>query len=334
MSGLPTPPLSERFSQGSSSGITMPSGTHIDTADFYRYGSPGPLMFLPLLAIPPHSMNIANAAKTASLPWSELKKGCVSALENNNTSFDLCECVHRRPTPAPMSEPDLTIMIVSSKDESWITSLDEIRNYIISIGFDHLQIEFIDPLINLCLITSPAIETNLARDWREFLCAKIISVIRPCEWLSLEICRMGLSGNKKDPLTVSVTLPATKDDITEWYPRRLEMIDILRETGYSQVRVDLGHGTISRATGGHSDPDDSDLDLDVLTLDDYTLPMRMGKSISLEDGESGTFGGILQLTARSGAQTLYGLTCWHVVADSKDKQVYEVEGKLFCSKYA
>lgn len=52
-----------------------------------------------------------------------------------------------------------------------------------------------DPTTGLKL--QPCLRLRVARDWNDILSARVISVIRPCVWLSLGIRRIGLSDDKR-----------------------------------------------------------------------------------------------------------------------------------------
>ncbi len=282
-------------------------------------------MFLPLLSVRPERFVVQPSSSSISIHWDQLRKVCVNVLHKNSISSDTCELVHRRPIPQPSSQEDLTVLVVTPKTDQWITALDDMRGQLNQLGFTSLQIEFIDPSLMHLQTTSPPRHPEFTRAWNTGLETKVSQVLSRHKYLTLEVCRMGFKAkSEENNLTVSITIPV-KPVETEWYQSLADVHDLLKEASFPDVHLDIAHGRLTNTIDQFTE---SDLDIQPLEMADYALQMGMGRSLSLQDGQSGTFGGIVNLSQGGLGRGTFGVTCWHVVADGKKKQPEEVQGKV------
>jgi len=312
---FPTPPNSPKRREGSSSGTILRNGEFCDITSEHRIGGPRPLLFLPLLSDHPEpNLSLGGRPFDRRL----FQPIMIDKLRQYIVTWSFCDFVHRRPTPDPLSHEDLTLLVVSERSQGWIPALENIREFYVSVGFDNLQVELIEPfLYNGPTISRVPSDDRLSTTWANEILPGIQQRLRHSSWLSISLIRRGFGSNASEhPVTVSITIPAEPVD-DDWPEKVADISDICSKASHIDMEVDVGHGSSSRAviTGT---PDEGDI-----PSSSYDRQLRMGRSMSTEKGAPGTFGGVVELFKTGQSRGIYGLTCHHVVGGDRGHDVNE-----------
>lgn len=243
---FPTPPNSPKRREGSSTGTTLSNGEFCDVTSEHRIGGPRPLLFLPLLSDhPERNLSLGGRPFDRRL----FQPIMIDKLQQYKVTWSFCDFVHRRPTPEPLTYEDLTLLVVSSRSEGWIPALENIREFYVSVGFNNLQVEFIEPFLH----DGPTIsrvpsDERLQAAWSEDILPNIQQRLRQSRWLSIGLVRRGFDSDpSENPITVSITIPAEPVD-DDWPEKVADINAICSKASHIDMEVDVGHGKSGRAS--------------------------------------------------------------------------------------
>ncbi len=312
---FPTPLNSPKRREGSSSGTILRNGEFCDITSEHRIGGPRPLLFLPLISDhPERNLSLGGRPFDRRL----FQPIMIDKLRQYNVTWSFCDFVHRRPTPDQLTSEDLTLLIVSERSQGWIPALENIREFYVSVGFNDLQVEFIEPfLYNGPTISRVPSDDRLEAAWSKEILPSIQQRLKHSRWLSIGLVRRGFGPDPSEhPVTVSITISAEPVD-DDWPEKVADVNNICSKASHIDMEVDVGHGSSSRAviTGT---PDEGEI-----PSSSYDRQLGMGRSMSTEEGPPGTFGGVVELFKAGQSRGIYGLTCHHVVGGDRGHDVNE-----------
>ena len=311
----PTPANSPKRREGSSTGTTLSNGEFCDITSEHRIGGPRPLLFLPLISEhPERNLSLGGRPFDRQL----FQPIMIEKLRQYSVAWSFCDFVHRRPTPDQLTHEDLTLLVVSERSQGWIPALENIREFFVSVGFDNLQVEFIEPfLYDGPTISRVPSDERLATAWAKDILPSIQQRLKYSRWLCVGLVRRGFGPDPSEhPVTVSITISAEPVD-DDWPEKVAAIYEICSKASHIDMEVDVGHGSSSRAaiTGT---PDEGEIE-----SSSYDRQLGMGRSMSTEKGAPGTFGGVVELFKAGQSRGIYGLTCHHVVGGDRGHDVNE-----------
>ena len=321
-----SPPNSPKRREGSSSGIILENGEFCDITSEGRIGAPRPLRFLPLLwdNVEKQNLNIAGRPLNRAL----IQPIIHNKLRQYDIIYEFCDIVERLVTrQTSTNSNDITLLVVAEVTEDWLAALLNIREFLVSLGYDALQVEFITPMLHKgATVSRVPFDNNLSVSWVNNLYPAILQCLRGSNWLAFGLVKRGFGEDPADhALTVAITIPA--DHIDGNWPEVLKSIkDVTATAGWPDIEVDVAHGAITRTTIAGT-PDSGPIPDSA-----YDRVLRMGRSISTPEGTAGTFGGIVALFKGTNPMGIYGLTCHHVIGSEKGDEVTETPEEVLGRK--
>ncbi|KAL8723202.1 MAG: hypothetical protein Q9225_000468 [Loekoesia sp. 1 TL-2023] len=238
----PTPPNRPKHRVGSAEGTTISTGEFCDLSSDRRIGAPRANLFLPLTW--DHTSRKSLSVRGRPFNWAAIAPTVHSALQAHGIDRDFCDVVYRRPTPKPLkNDEDVTILIVAEPTETWISALKQIRTHLISIGFETVQVEVIDPVLHRGATISPAPRDERLRvAWKTVMLPRISQCLKNNNYLTLGLVRRGFAADESEhPVCVLITVPVEPVD-GDWPEKVREIHEICQEAGFEDIDVDIGHG--------------------------------------------------------------------------------------------
>ena len=217
----------------------------------------------------------------------------------------------RRPSrydPRPESDMAITITVFADRKEAndrWLDACLVIRRLLRQSDHADLLVEIADPEIAKPTMTSPiGPNDRLVSIWPQIE-PQIADILRPTECVQLQVLRRGKHLNPAaNPVTVVMTIP--EESRGDWTEVRERIIDVLDQHRLDDVAVEIGRGTIWRA---------SSLEQRLLPDDAWETPAKGGLSLGLfrSSASSLTLGGFVEVQDKGGEWSRLGLTCYHGV---------------------
>lgn len=348
---LPTPPGTETSRSLSEKAKTLRESSSCSNGEpfhieQFRVGAPAPLAYLPsrdLGLSRHHPFYVA---------WnSNLKQSVNNILRGKG--IDMQDVlVHASHFEGPYSDdPDrddyLVVRVQTKKlaiDDSWLVSVDAIREFLRDKDWGQVVVEMIDP----SLLEDNIIDVIKAGDpiiaaWKRSIRAAVMKSIKSLKWNCVGVFRKTQSESEAEetleaPITISVAL-GFEQRVGTWADAEGEIRRACDEEGYSSSNLKIEfiyaevHPSLDRQrspgaeyekhyfVAGTRTPNQRTKKYGTVVLrrEDYALAPGMGVSIGADrtnnesKGPTGTLGGYVELFNEAGnSQGIYALTCWHV----------------------
>ncbi|PSN71736.1 hypothetical protein BS50DRAFT_629873 [Corynespora cassiicola Philippines] len=249
--------------------------------------------------------------------WPPLSPKIYRILFEEHVVYNWCDIVKRHaPGTSPAAKRTFLVasdVSVPGQYDAWKAATYRIRNLLIDQNYPEIDIEFIDISAVDGVIPSPVKhdEKDIISAWETFA-DTLMDAIQNQSWLAVDVVRRKL-GEQNPTWKPTVFITATDAAHVEWWE---SILPALRRKLPDFFDLDLLHGTSILKTQSESESEPSDFDdlPEVFTsMKSYEKILKMGASIGLQGGQTGTLGSLVRLE-KDGEHIDLALSSHHVFA--------------------
>ena len=260
-------------------------------------------------------------------PWAtlELYNRISKILKEAGVKVERCDFVKQYHVGTDAETVPFTLVTwsdlsIDSQYSCWVTATARLRNLFDMSGLGNILIEIFDQKSSYWSWSHPILSCNpdLISKWEGFI-PTLLAEIEDRDWLAIDVVEREFG--IKAPFRVPTIVVTTKDADNELWGQKIipRLRTHLPDPFHIEVLYASALSRLASSGGTQVEPVDSDNIIDPIfgictTSQNYSSCVEMGASIGLDKiHNSGSVGVGIKIRDKNGNETIYGLTCHHVV---------------------